>query len=297
MFKKLIVGVDGREAGSDAVALARTLAAPDTEIILVNAYPYDSRMIRGSLNGYQELLRGDAMDILRKEGDDPRFERRTVPDVSPARALHEEAKDEAADLIVIGSCHRGVLGRVLVGDVSRAVLHGAMCPVVVAPRGYREHPKPVKVLGVGTNQGGPARAAVDFAASMASDAGAELRLLTAIRLPVAFTPGYAYSYDWPQLAEEDHKAAELMLSEMVAALDVPATSVVVDGIPAEELEKLSRDVDLLVLGSRGWGAVRRVVLGSTADRVVHNASCPVIVVPTPAEERVTGAGEERLAQA
>lgn len=297
MFKKLIVGVDGPDARFDAVALARTLAAPDAEVILVNAFPHETHLSRESPDGYEGLLRSDALDLLRREADDPRFERRAVPDVSPARALHEEAEAEGADLIVIGSCHRGVLGRVLVGDVSRAVLHGAICPVAIAPRGYREHSQPVKVIGVGTNQSGPARAAADFAASMASDAGAELRLLTAIRLPVAFTPGYAYSYDWPRLVEEDRKAAERMLSDMVAALDVPATSAVVDGIPGEELEKLSRDVDLLVLGSRGWGAVKRVVLGSTADRVVHNASCPVIVVPAPAEEQVTGAGEERLAKA
>lgn len=297
MFKKLIVGVDGRDAGSDAVALARALAAPDAQIVLVHAYPFTEHPDRPSLHDYEDRLRADAIALLLAEGDDPRFERRAIPDVSPARALQAEAADEDADLVVIGSCHRGVIGRVLAGDVSRAVMHGAVCPVAVAPRGYRDHVHPVKLIGVGFDQGAPARVAAELAAELAAESGGELRVQSTIRIPVAFTPGYAYSYDWPQLAEEDRKAAKRTLAEFVASIDVPATTTITDGVPGEELERLSLDVDLLVIGSRGWGGFRRVMLGSTGDRLVHHASCPVIVAPAPAEDRAALEHEPRLARA
>lgn len=290
MFTKLIVGVDGRETGSDAVALARELAAPDAEIVLVHAYPYDVHPERGTLHHYEERLRSDAKALLLDEGDDPRFDRRPVPDTSPARALQALADDEAADLIVIGSCHRGVIGRVLAGDVSRSVMHGATCPVAVAPHGYRRHTRQPRLIGVGLDQGAPAAAAGRLAERLAAERDGELRLLSAVHIPVAFTPGYAYSYDWPRLADEDRGAAKQVLDDFARRSSVPVTTRLVDGIPGEELERLSLDVDLLVIGSRGWGSVRRVVLGSTGDRVVHHASCPVIVVPAPAVPASTGAG-------
>lgn len=297
MFNKIIVGVDGRATGSDAVALAQTLAAPDAEIMLVNAFPYDMHPSRALLRGYEELLRHDALELLKKEGEDSRFELHAVPDVSPARALQEVAEDEAADLIVVGSCHRGVVGRVFLGDVSRSVLHGATCPVAVAPRGYRKRGGRARILGVGVDHSPGAKLAVAFAAGLAAESDGELRLLSVVHLPVGIASAYGVAYSWPELVESDRKASSAMLEETIAALDVPATSDIVEGVPGEELEKLSRAVDVLVLGSRGWGAAKRIVLGSTSDRVAHHAACPVILVPAPADERAGDAGSEQKATA
>ena len=65
--------------------------------------------------------------------------------------------------------------------------------------------------------------------------------------------------------------------------DVPASSLVLSGDPAEELARQSREFDLLVLGSRGYGPVRRVFLGGVAHGVVKSAACPVVVMPRSAE--------------
>lgn len=295
MFKKVIVGVDGREAGSDAVALAQKLAASDATIILVNAFPYDTHPSRAMLHGYEELLRQDTLKMLTKEGDDPRFERSAIPEVSPARALHDAAEDEAADLIVVGSCHRGVVGRAMLGSVGRALLHGATCPVAVAPRGYRQNAKPVRVIGVGLDQSPESDLALERAAELAAEVGGEVRLFSVSKTPVAFAPGYAYTYDWSSYAEEHRKTVQHTLEGQAAGLRVPATCEVVSGLPADELEKLSQWVDVLVLGSRKWGAVRRVVLGSTSDRLAHHAACPVLVVPAPAEQHRDRQGVERQA--
>jgi len=90
------------------------------------------------------------------------------------------------------------------------------------------------------------------------------------------------------LLDELRTEAGDALAQAASELDVRATTVVVDGPASQALEQLSRDVDLVVAGSRGWGTARRVILGSATSHLTHHAGCPVIVVPTPigqAEEK------------
>ena len=72
--------------------------------------------------------------------------------------------------------------------------------------------------------------------------------------------------------------------------DVEADGTVDVGHPAGNLTLLSEGLDLLVLGSRRWGTVRRVALGSTSERVIRNAACPVLV---PARSSVPSAASRR----
>lgn len=50
--------------------------------------------------------------------------------------------------------------------------------------------------------------------------------------------------------------------------------------PAETLERVSADVDLIVLGARGLGAVKRLLLGNVSERLLRHAACPVLIVHT-----------------
>jgi nucleotide-binding universal stress UspA family protein len=73
--------------------------------------------------------------------------------------------------------------------------------------------------------------------------------------------------------------AEELISRTLAELDVDAIGNAVVGSPAETLLELTHRVDLLVVGSRGWGPIRRILLGSTAARLIREAACPVLVLP------------------
>ncbi len=288
MFARIIVGIDGYDGGRDARALADRLAAPDTELVLVNAYPYQPPN-RGSLGSYEQLLREDAEKKLREgTGDDRRYRVEAVPDTSPGRALHEQAERERADLIVIGSCHRAAVGRVLLGDVSRTTLHGAPCPVAVVPHGYRDQAAgPIHTIGVGLNATDESNAALAFAARLAHAVRGKLRILTAVAPPAATATAYAHTFDWTAIQAADRLGAEQLLAQAAAALEVPAETETIDASPGVALEHLSEHVEVIVAGSRGWGATHRVLLGSTTDRLTHHAHCPVIVVPSPV------AGSER----
>ncbi len=86
---------------------------------------------------------------------------------------------------------------------------------------------------------------------------------------------------WDAIVHSLREEAQAELDRAIEDLDVPATGDVVYGGVGDELVRLSHDVDLMVCGSRGWGTVRRVLLGSTSDRLVRHAACPVAVAPRP----------------
>lgn len=292
MFTKIVVGYDGLEGGADALVLARALSAPTTALVLVHAYPFEDLPSRGSELDYDGLLRADAQQLLAEAAPADRPSTLVpVADLSPARALHDVAERHGADLIVIGSCRRSVLGRVLAGDVSRAVLHGAPCAVAVAPRDFRRHPGPFESIGVGFTDTAEARAALALAASLAGEHGASLRVLCASTTPAPYVPGFAYRFDVGDIRERAHLAAEQALEQAVAALPVAAEAEMIDDHAAQALENLSHHVSLLVAGSRGWGAARRVMLGSTTDHLSHHAACPLLVVPGPVAAAVQASPE------
>jgi nucleotide-binding universal stress UspA family protein len=282
MFTRIVVGIDGAAGGRDALSLARTLAAGNADIVLLSTLPYPGTASLASV-AFAEPLRADVQAMLDEAaGEDRRCRTRLVEGWSAGRALHEAAVEVNAELIVIGSAHRGAVGRVLLGDVSRATLHNAPCPVAVAPGGLREGaPDRLARIGVGVKGSAESDAALAVAARLAAEAGATVHLLTAVPTPTAVMPAYASCYDWAEIDAANREAAQQAIAAAAARLDVPVRTEIADGGAGAALEELSGRVDLLVAGSRGWGAAHRVVLGSTTDRLTHHARCPVLVVPVP----------------
>jgi nucleotide-binding universal stress UspA family protein len=282
MFNSIIVGVDGREGGRDAIALARALAAPGARLVLVNAYPYDVAPSRASSGAYDAALRDATEELLaqeRREAAVPNAELAVIADTSPARALQTAAEREEADLIVVGSTHRrSALGQVLAGDIARGTLHDASCPVVVAPRGF-DADLVIARVGVGYDGSSESRHALALAEALARGFGAELVVREAVDDTVPVAAAYGYGYAWTDVVDDQCRAAEEGMAEVLAQVDVPATGDVETGSASRALESLSDDVDLLVIGSRGFGRFGRVVLGSVSDHLVHHGHSPVLVVP------------------
>jgi nucleotide-binding universal stress UspA family protein len=285
MFEKVIVGVDDREGGRDALALAGTLNAfTGGKLIAVRVYPSEARPSRASVGGFEEDMRSDAQEELERIVAESTVPARRViaGDPSPARALHRLAEEEHADLLVVGSTHRGQIGRVLVGGVTAGVLHHAPCAVAVAPLGYATRAARPTTIGVGYDGGDEARHALRLAGKLAKASGAHVRILAAVATPIRATTVAAYEADWIDAAREESRAEVDEAEEILGRMGVvTASSEVVVGLAVEELTELSHDVDLIVVGSRGWGPVKRLLLGSTSERLVREAACPVIAVPRP----------------
>jgi nucleotide-binding universal stress UspA family protein len=295
MFKTIVVGVDGREGGRDALSLAARLALlAGGELVAVRALALDKYVVRGGAPKLDSLAEQQAIRDLEQELETAGLTARirVVGDSSPARALHRVAEAEHADVIVVGSTHHGTVGRVFAGDDAAATLHGSICPVAVAPHGLASAEwRPVQTIGVGYDAGPEAQQALALAAALARECGATLTVRSVVGASVREADASLYDADWVDRAKT---LATEELDEAIGGLPAQATGDVVVGRTVDELVRLTEDVDLLVVGSRAWGPVRRIVVGSTAAHLMRKAYTPVLILPRGA---ATGQpGEEDLAR-
>lgn len=287
-MSKIIVGVDDSERSKDAVALASLLArSSGAELILANAYPFDDLPSRtGGGADRHSYLRNQAEAAIKnaQEGvlDLPAITPRTIAEVSPAKGIQAIAEREDASLIVIGSSHRGGVGRVLAGTTAERLLHGAPCSVAVAPNGFRERDAHLTTtVAVAYDHSDESKAALRGATAVARALGARLRIvevLDAMRMGMpALVSGPGYRL--PPTDVEERTQAHL--AEVAAGLpeEVNAEPVVTVGDPERMLAAECDTADLMVVGSRGYGPHRAVLLGSVSGRLVRDAGCPVVVVP------------------
>jgi len=134
---------------------------------------------------------------------------------------------------------------------------------------------------VGVDGSGSARAALRFALAEAAVRDAPLRAVTAWHLP-AGAYGDAYAPPPPNLGEELEAEALRTLEQAIAGAgheDVQVEAVVREGQPAQVLVAEAEDADLLVVGSRGLGGFRGLLLGSVSQQCAHHAPCPLVIVP------------------
>ncbi|MDP9134842.1 MAG: universal stress protein [Actinomycetota bacterium] len=281
-MRKIIVGVDESQGSSDAIALASSLAdITGSELMLVNVFPYDERPSRALNRGFEEYLRQISRDLLgrlRSTLGDENVEVRSIANPSPAHGLHELAEQENAALIVVGSTHTGRAGRVLPGSTAERLLHGSPCPVAVAPKGHTQERVPT-IIGCGYDGSAAARHALEAAHSVAAATGARLRAIRAFQ-PLAFevppdvAPGGSYND-----ALHDRAAADLDAAVATIETEPRAEKFFAVGDAADILAEASEQLDLLFVGSRGYGPLHAVMVGGVSGRLVREAACPVIVLP------------------
>ncbi|HEY1331817.1 MAG TPA: universal stress protein [Actinomycetota bacterium] len=135
---------------------------------------------------------------------------------------------------------------------------------------------------VGVDGSETARRAAHWAAEEAKVRGADLDLVMAWEVPVS-AYGYGFAVVNEDMIKGFVKQAEDCLADAVEAIrpDAPNLHIetnVVEGNAAEMLLRASRDADLLVVGSRGLGGFRELLLGSVSQHCAHHATCPVVIV-------------------
>lgn len=280
MFDTVIVGVDGKPGGRDAIALASRLTASPGELTLAHVHSGALRAVHASIPGMITDEREQSHELLEREQTASGVTAQLVSSVSitPGRGLHDLAGERQADLLVVGSSSRGLLGRALLKDDTRASLNGAPCAVAIASHGYGADPAPIATIGVGYDGSPESDAALATARALAQQIGASIRALEVVSIPT-----YAYTgIVPPSMGEGIEMMLEQASGRMAALAGVEGSAVY--GLPGEELAELGDHVDLLVVGSRNYGPMRRLVLGSTSDYLAHHARCSLLVMPRMADE-------------
>src|SRR4051812_1275845 len=136
MFKTILVGHDGSPQAAAAVDLARALSADDAAVELAMVTP--TTLVPTLAGAWDYAVEEDARRSLSAAADRATLTAPTVGHLlrssSPARALTERAEEIGADLVVLGSTHRGAAGRIILGTTAQRLLHGAPCTVAIAPK-------------------------------------------------------------------------------------------------------------------------------------------------------------------
>lgn len=278
---KILVGFDGGERAADALAFAGALRERiGAQLDVAAVVPFepipnlDLERHEAAITDLFAQIVGQAADQL---GGDS-FEEHRIRGRSPAKELTEAAERLGSDLLIVGSSHRGPVGRVYPGSVAAALLSGSPCPVCVVPEGYSDRDAaPVKVVGAAYDGRDESRAGLEFADRLAGELGAGLNLIGVVEYPAPFADQFARPID---MTGAERKRLEETLPEAAGALasEVGSTEVI-DGFPADVLADRSAALDLLVIGSRGYGPIGSVLVGGVGSRLIRHAQCPVIVVP------------------
>lgn len=275
MFNNVLVGVDGRPTGRDAIALASRLIDRDGKLTLAHVHSGPMRPSHAVTPGLLREEREASVKLLERERADSGLDAELVSVVgnSPGRALHQQAEEQHADLLVVGSCSRGVLGRTMLGDDTRGALNGAPCAIAIASLGYAEHPTPLAKIGVGYDGSSESQLALQTARELAQATRATVDALEVVSLPT-----YGYTGILPPLAGE---SLDEMLQEASARMqELPEVhGRAVCGLAGEELAAFANTVDLLIVGSRGYGPTKRMMLGSTSGYLERHARCSLLVMP------------------
>jgi len=285
MSGRIVVGYTATEAGADAVALgARLAAASGSTLDIVVVLPGEDRsVITPPDASYDRYLNEQATAWLQEATA-------SIPDAVPtstnvryadsfAEGLVAAAEEFGASHIVVGAANGGLRGRHRLGSVATELLHSSHVPVVLAPEGSRRIEPATGVTRItaalGTRPG--AHALLDEATSLAADTGAELRLLSLVTvdLPASVDTGVI------RIAGAAH--ADQVLAQARAGLPGNGDTEVIVGRGdsiEDAVSHLSWEPgEVAIVGSSRLAQPRRLFLGSTAAKMLHELPVPMIVVP------------------
>jgi nucleotide-binding universal stress UspA family protein len=288
--RPIIVGVEGTEHSADAIALADLVAERlEAPLMLVRTHSYDELSRPLDQREYEQIVHSmfgstfPQIQALVSANRDR--EMRVIGANSPAAGLQRIAEQEEARLIVLGPAHRSGLGRVQPGSVGERLLSGAPAPVAIAPRGYADTQRGLEHVATAFDGSPESSQALEWAANLTRGADTRLRVVS-VHAPVAFPHGSAGG---AFVSESVGRALRRDLAQQHAAAIAShgdsADGMLRDGDPATVLVDASRDADILVLGSRGYGPLRAVLLGSVSQAVIRHATCPIVVVPRTATRK------------
>ena len=204
---------------------------------------------------------------------------------SAGSVILEYASENDIDLIVMGTHGRRGPARIFIGSVAAEVVRHADCPVLTL---HKQSPDRtvgrVETILVPVDFSEHSAKAVTYAKEIANTTGARLQILHAIEEPVYpyfYAPAGEFSI--AQQLEVLREKTDEALDKLI--FDTPGPEVEVDkyvviGTPSVEITRFAKEEgsDLIVIPTHGLTGLERMVLGSTAERVVRMATCPVLAV-------------------
>ena len=295
----ILIPLDGSIRATHALSYAQTLAKPDTRITLLQIIPLEQggaisdvlvdaygwalpSEVERSVTVREELTR-TASEYAQRLGLEiaPRVEVEIGGDA--ATVIIDTATAVGADLIIMTTRGQGGLARAILGSVTDRVLRTSPIPVLaVRPQDEARSGEaaPIAKLVVPLDGSPLAEKALPLASDLATYLGIPVALVQAIEpFPVATLPAGI-----PQEVFDDIGAyTKEYLAKSSAQLtekQVEVTASSAWGSAVDVIDSAADPHDLIVMTSHGRGGFSRWVLGSVADKLLHTAKAPILLVPT-----------------
>jgi nucleotide-binding universal stress UspA family protein len=302
----VVVGVDGSPGSRAALVFALTTAAQrGADLEVVSSYPVNLVWTgglpleipdTGAMRADIESRASELVDDVRRESSAAGVPGVDAVDlrlvVSQGRAVPELLKrSERADLLVIGSRGRGAMRSALLGSVALHCTTHARCPVVVVHPFTSAVQSPRVVVGV--DGSAESREALVAALGEASRTGAEVQVVAAY-FPTDYWTDVtmvlvqsveAIRADLQRRTEEF--VTDVVAEQAAAGVVARVRMTISEGPAAEVLLQRATDAQLLVVGTRGRGAIRGLLMGSVALHCAMHAPGPVLLVPPPYRSTAT----------
>jgi nucleotide-binding universal stress UspA family protein len=285
---RVLVATDGSSHARAAVVAARLFPWPDG----TRAYGVVAGRLPGLL-GRRRSVRTALTRSLRREAERARralrgrwTDAQVVVDAPPAQAILAQARKRRVHAIVLGSGGRGLVGSLLLGSVSRAVVRQAPCAVLVV----KGRPREAQHVVVGLDDSPRSRRAVAFVERLQPPPGSRATLLAVVEprhsAPIGRLPASIRTILSSELAAMersrlgDARRAHQAAARRLTRSGWTVTTKIARGVPLTELLKTvsASGADLVVIGRRGAGSVERLLLGSVAEGTLAHAPISVLIV-------------------
>jgi nucleotide-binding universal stress UspA family protein len=288
MASRVVIGYDGSEASEDAVAFGLTWCRSTGDVpIVATVYPEEHPFGVGRVDVEWATYVREQAEIIQDKaratvGDAALY--RNVASTSAAHGLADLADDVEAAMVIVGTTTEETgLTRALLGTSTERLLHGATVPVTVVPPGWRQSaPDRISSIGVAYVDTRDGREALRRAVRVALRIPARLTLYSVLGQSserYSYLVGRTDEQAFVDKARDSYGKAMEYAAAGVPPEQEPRT-VILEGAVVESLAALGPDdVDVLICGSRGYGPVRRVLLGGVSSPLIRRAQLPVIVVP------------------
>jgi nucleotide-binding universal stress UspA family protein len=287
MFERILVPLDGSQAAEIALAFVDLL--PSRQVKLLQVVPDTGVPLYGGTSAGEEwrtAQEAEAIAYLSRVGMPLRRQGREIVTVTafgdPADWIIAHGGD--ADLIVMTTHGRGTGGRTLFGSVADRVTRHAQTPILLVRADQGRAAAIVTRILVPLDGSDTAQEALPLAATLAGELGVPVHLVRVVDddlVRASVVAGAIVAQAYAQKAEALRREAAAELEAAARTLrdqGLDVSTEVLSGSPATALLDAIAPTDLVVMTTHGRGGIRRWLLGSVADKLVREATAPVLLV-------------------
>jgi nucleotide-binding universal stress UspA family protein len=284
MYKNIIVAFDGSEYSRAAlIESSNLIKRHGGKIIMVHAVYFDEEEFTTAPEQRERRFKlGKEACYQTKESISSEFGiqiESLICEGEPPDVIVDIAREKKAELIAMGTHGRRGIKRLIMGSVTSKVIVNSPCDVMVVKKPCTECTGEYKSILVPFDGSEFSKKALEHACQLSKIDKAEIKVLYVIPRYEEMIEFFKTESIKKSLAQE----AEKIINEskrIALKHGLTADAAILEGHAKEKIIETANKLknDLIVMGAHGWKGVSRAIMGSTTERVIMNASCPVLVV-------------------